>query len=110
MPLSQFVSRLRRVAAGEASSSSVDSIHPLHNAIDAVLLTSRWCTYKHHDLLQKEHTASSAPDESAMMSWALNKAIASADADDDLLSIDPSVRRLEAEQREYVPPLYLWKI
>ncbi|VDC04331.1 unnamed protein product [Peniophora sp. CBMAI 1063] len=100
MPLSRFVPHLRRLAASEPTSSSANDIHPLHPALDAILLTSRWCTYKHHDLLSQDTTRTSAGDEASLMAWALEKAPAPVGAEDESLPPDPIARQLEAEQRE----------
>ena len=96
MPLSRLVPHLRRLVAGDAFSSSTDSIHPLHPALDAILLTSRWCTYKHHDMTSKDAAQTATIDESDLMAWALEKAPAPAGADDETLPPDPTVRHTTA--------------
>ncbi|KZV66063.1 hypothetical protein PENSPDRAFT_756001 [Peniophora sp. CONT] len=99
MPLSRLVPHLRKLSAGEES-SSIDGIHPLHPTLDAILLTSRWCTYKHHDMESQEASQLDTGNEANLMAWALGKAPAPAGAEDESLPPDPVVRQLEAEQRE----------
>lgn len=47
MPLTQMVVFLLSLSKGFHSFS----IHPLHAALDSVILTDRWCSYKYHEHL-----------------------------------------------------------
>ena len=49
MPLTQMVVFLLSLSKGFQSST----VHPLHVALDSVILTDRWCSYKYHEYLPK---------------------------------------------------------
>jgi hypothetical protein len=44
MPLNQFVNMVQLLARHSA-------VHPLHAALDGILLTGKWCSYKYHEEL-----------------------------------------------------------
>ncbi|KAI0060527.1 hypothetical protein BV25DRAFT_939369 [Artomyces pyxidatus] len=60
MPLSQFIPLLQLLVRDAPSTSS--STHPLHSAIDEILLTGRWCAYKYHDKLPSVLAHAAGPD------------------------------------------------
>ena len=49
MPISQLVALLLLLVPQLDASSP----HPLHAALDDILLTGRWCTYKYHDKMPR---------------------------------------------------------
>jgi len=51
MPLGQFVHMIQLLARLHSASSSPDDVHPLHPALDDILLTGNWCTYKYQERL-----------------------------------------------------------
>ena len=57
MPLGQLVKMIQLLArqhsasSSSSSSSSSDIMHPLHPALDDILLTGSWCTYKYQERL-----------------------------------------------------------
>ncbi|KAF8273571.1 hypothetical protein EI94DRAFT_1156510 [Lactarius quietus] len=48
MPLGQFVHMIQLLARQQ---HYVDDVHPLHPALDRILLTGNWCTYKYQERL-----------------------------------------------------------
>lgn len=50
MPLGQFAHMVQLLARHYASSPD-DVVHPLHPALDAILLTGNWCAYKYQERL-----------------------------------------------------------
>ena len=50
MPLSQFV-HMMQLLARQHSAPPDDDVHPLHPALDDILLTGNWCTYKYQERL-----------------------------------------------------------
>ncbi|KAI9438303.1 hypothetical protein H4582DRAFT_2076894 [Lactarius indigo] len=57
--LGQFVHMIQLLAR-QHSASSPDDVHPLHPALDDILLTGNWCTYKYQERLLPNVVASAA--------------------------------------------------
>jgi hypothetical protein len=51
MPLNQFVNMVQLLARHSATPSSNDDVHPLHAALDGILLSGKWCSYKYQEQL-----------------------------------------------------------
>ncbi|KAH9169527.1 hypothetical protein EDB89DRAFT_2072928 [Lactarius sanguifluus] len=85
MPLGQFVHMIQLLArphSTSSSSSSPDDVHPLHPALDDILLTGNWCTYKYQERLlpsivavasSHAHASSGADLEASIMLFVLER-------------------------------------
>jgi hypothetical protein len=55
MPLNQSVNMVQLLARHSATAASPDDdnedVHPLHAALDGILLTGKWCSYKYQEQL-----------------------------------------------------------
>jgi hypothetical protein len=98
MPLSQFIPRLHILARDEPSSSS-SMENSFHTALDQIILTEKWCTYKHQELLQKPLADATADVERGMMNWATEMAHVS-DSIDETGNTQKSKLKVNFEHRE----------
>ncbi|KAH9064548.1 hypothetical protein EDB87DRAFT_1250342 [Lactarius vividus] len=81
MPLGQFVHMIQLLARPHSTSSSSDDVHPLHPALDDILLTGNWCTYKFQERLLQSvvaaashaHASSGADLEVSIMLFVLER-------------------------------------
>ncbi|KAH9000602.1 hypothetical protein EDB86DRAFT_3135249 [Lactarius hatsudake] len=83
MPLGQFVHLVQLLARPDSTlSSSPDDVHPLHPALDDILLTGNWCTYKYQEHLlpivvavasSHAHASSGADREASIMLFVLER-------------------------------------
>ncbi|KAI0046316.1 hypothetical protein FA95DRAFT_1560179 [Auriscalpium vulgare] len=70
MPISQFLPLLQLLVRDAPSSSTAEAIHPLHAAIDDIMVTGKWCSYKYQVMLPTMLAAGEVPDsETKMMSF-----------------------------------------
>jgi hypothetical protein len=52
MPLNQFVQMIQSLVKHSANDiAASDDAHPLHAALDGILLTGKWCSYKYQEQL-----------------------------------------------------------
>jgi hypothetical protein len=56
MPLNQLVHMVQSIARHSAPSTP-DDLHPLHDGLDDVLLTGKWCSYKYQEQLLNANTS-----------------------------------------------------
>ena len=59
MPLGQFVHMMQLLTRQHSTPPDVD-VHPLHPALDDILLTGNWCTYKYQERLLPSVAATAA--------------------------------------------------
>jgi|SRR5712671_2793259 len=73
MPLNQFV-RMVQLQARRSVTTSPDDVHPLHAALDGVLLTGKWCSYKYQEQLPNVILHASCADlEASVMLFVLER-------------------------------------
>jgi hypothetical protein len=101
MPLHQLVPHLRRIVHAEPSTPSFTT-RTFHAALDEIILTSIWCTYKHHTLLLEAEDGSNADVERSMMEWKLEKMSLGEEGDSGLRPLDKRKLQTETEKRECV--------
>lgn len=84
MPLNQFVNMVWLLARHPATTTSRpspdddddddDNIHPLHAALDGILLTGKWCSYKYQEQLPNFFSDTSSKDlEASIMLFVLER-------------------------------------
>ena len=77
MPLNQLVNMARLLARHPATTTSPnddDDMHPLHAALDGILLTGKWCSYKYQEQLPNFISHTSCKDlESSIMLFVLER-------------------------------------
>ena len=75
MPLNQFVNMIQLLARHSASTPSLDDdVHPLHAALDGILLTGKWCNYKYQEQLPNFISHTSCKDlEASIMLFVLER-------------------------------------
>ena len=71
MPLNQFVNMIVQLLARHSptTASPDDDVHPLHAALDGILLTGKWCSYKYQEQLPNfiSHTPCDDTEASIML-------------------------------------------
>jgi hypothetical protein len=78
MPLNQFVNLVQLLARHSATTPSMDAaadVHPLHAALDGILLTGKWCSYKYQEQLPNfiSHTPCKEDLEASIMLFVLER-------------------------------------
>jgi len=78
MPLDQFVTMVQLLARHSATIASPpdddDDVHPLHAALDGILLTGKWCSYKYQEQLPNLISHTSCKDlEASIMLFVLER-------------------------------------
>jgi hypothetical protein len=74
MPLNRLVHMVQLLARHDASSTSPDDVHPLHAALDDILLTGNWCSYKYQEQLPNAMPSTSRTDlEASIMLFVLER-------------------------------------
>jgi hypothetical protein len=78
MPLDQFVNMVQLLARHSATTASPDDdnddVHPLHAALDGILLTGKWCSYKYQEQLPNFISHTSCKDlEASIMLFVLER-------------------------------------
>ncbi|KAI0037001.1 hypothetical protein K488DRAFT_81503 [Vararia minispora EC-137] len=95
MPLSQLIPHIRRVV--REVPFRTPPVHPLHLALDNILLTSKWCTFKHNNRpLNVAEDSNDHTGELQFMIWATEKTT----LDDSEDIPDERKTHLELEKRE----------
>lgn len=72
MPLCRFVHMVQSLVKNSDDPSS-DDAHPLHIALDDILLTGKWCNYKYHEQLPNVPHASCTDLESSIMLYVFER-------------------------------------
>ena len=73
MPLNQFVN-MAQMLARHSAAAPPDDVHPLHAALDGILLTGKWCSYKYQEQLPNFISHTSCMDlEASIMLYVLER-------------------------------------
>jgi hypothetical protein len=72
MPLNQFIHMVQSLVkyVDDDNISSPEDAHPLHAALDGILLTGKWCSYKYQEQLSNvvvSHAPCTDLEESIML-------------------------------------------